>query len=149
MSKVIKNNFRCLEEFNSEWITTKIDKDGIDFLENFGFHLCDKKNVKDFRPGRNGVSTSQMRNLFSEVKRIELKLEDPNYDWQTAFLLLRPKIAYNAARVLAKNNRSRMTDLKTILEKAHRAVESKEHFANFSRFIEGIIAYHKVYGGKD
>ena len=152
MSTVIKNNFRCLEEFKAIWITDKIDKIGIDYLENFGYFLCDKKRIDDKRPGHNAVTTSQMRNLFSEIKRIELKLNDDNYDWKTAFLLLRPKIAYNAARVLGKDRRSsysRIKELKLVLEQAHRAVEEKEHFVNFSKFTEGIIAYHKVYGGKN
>jgi len=149
MSTVIKNNFRCVDGFNPKWITDKIDDPGIAYLENLGFYLCDKKNVNDRRPGRNAVTTSQMRNMFSEIKRIEQKLKDENHDWKTSFLLLRPKIAYNAARVIAKGRDSRMKDLKVVLEKAHRAVETEAHFVNFSQFIEGVIAYHKVYGGKD
>ncbi|MEM6319668.1 MAG: type III-A CRISPR-associated protein Csm2 [Bacteroidota bacterium] len=144
----IKSGFHCVKAFKPEWITKKIDRDGIDYLENLGFFLCDKRSVEDRRPGRNGVTTSQMRNLFSEIKRIELKLDDTE-DWETDFLLLRPKIAYNAARVLAKDSRSRMDKLKTVLEMAHRAVATKSHFKNFSKFMEGIIAYHNVYGGKD
>ena len=35
------------------------------------------------------------------------------------------------------------------LEEALKDVSDKEHYRNFSKFFEGIIAYHKVNGGKD
>jgi CRISPR/Cas system CSM-associated protein Csm2 small subunit len=35
------------------------------------------------------------------------------------------------------------------MELAHAKVQTVEQFKNFSQFLEGIIAYHKVYGGKD
>lgn len=137
--------------FQPRWITQKIDSDGITYLENLGYYLCDKKDEKD-RPGFNAVTTSQLRNIFSEVKRIEVKLAGDEKSWDdmaTAVLLLQPKIAYNTARVLAKSHNSRMKDLRAILEKALTSVKDADDFRRFSQFMEGIIAYHKVYGGKD
>jgi CRISPR-associated protein Csm2 len=94
------------------------------------------------------VTTSQLRNIFSEVRRVEQKLETE--DWQTDFLMLRPKIAYSTARVLARTKQSTIKDFREIIELAHAQVQGKkENFDNFVKFFEGIIAYHKVYGGKD
>jgi len=153
-------------KFESKWIKEKIDKDCIDYLQNFGFYLCDKKKEEDNFPGRNAVTTSQLRNIFSEVKRLEVKIgyseqtkdkEDiaikkTEAAWQqeeTNFLLLRPKIAYNVARVLSKNRYSRMKDFRVVIEDALLCVDDPAKFKRFSQFLEGIVAYHKVYGGKD
>lgn len=141
--------FQYLKDFRKQWITDKIDKSGILYLENFGLFLCDKASTNDRFPGYNGVTTSQLRNIFSEVKRIELKMEDANVDWETDVLMLRPKIAYNTARTLGRTKGSRMKELRDVLEEALKDVSDKDHYRNFSKFFEGIIAYHKVNGGKD
>lgn len=136
----------------SEWITKEIDADCIDFMEKFGLYLCDKKEKTDRFPGRNAVTTSQMRNIFSEVKRIEVKLIGQK-EWKdgqySKVLLLRPKIAYNTARVLSSKRETKMVDLREVLESGLREVKSPPDFIRFSQVLEGIIAYHKVYGGKD
>lgn len=141
--------FQYLKDFNKSWITDKIDKAGIQYLENLGLLLCDKSSIKDPYPGYNGVTTSQLRNIFSEVKRIELKMDDENTDWETDVLMLRPKIAYNTARTLGRSKNSRMRELREVLEEALKNVSNSDHYRNFSKFCEGIIAYHKVNGGKD
>ena len=138
-----------LNSFKETWITDKIDESTIAFLEKFGFYLCDKKDENDRYAGRNAVTTSQLRNMYSEVKRIEQKIEDEATDWKTDFLMLRPKIAYNVARVLSKARESRIKDFREVIEKAHSAVRTTAHFDNFVKIFEGIIAYHKVYGAKD
>lgn len=140
-----------LSAFRQSWIQEEIDEHCIVFMEQFGVHLCDKKNRDDRFPGYNAVTTSQMRNIFSEVKRIEVKVTSDE-QWSkehTNVLLLRPKIAYNTARVLSSKRDSKMVDLREVLEKALLAVGNREDFSRFTQFLEGVIAYHKVYGGKD
>ena len=100
-------------------------------------------------PGFGSVTTSQLRNIFSEVKRIEVRLDIPDSDWESDLVMLRPKIAYNTARTLQRTRNSRMKELREVLEKALSAVKDKDDFLRFSKFFEGIIAYHKVHGGKD
>jgi len=141
--------FHYKNSFKKEWINDKIDDSGIEYLENFGLFLCDKISKDDRFTGYNGVTTSQLRNIFSEVKRIELKMDEFN-DWTTDVLMLRPKIAYTTARTMQRSKGSRMKELREILEIALAQVSSdKEKFKNFSKLFEGIIAYHKVFGGKD
>lgn len=139
--------------FNPKWITDGIDDKCIQFMEDFGYALCDKKNPKDRYPGRSAVTISQIRNIFGEVKRIEVKLDREGTNWndlRPGFRMLKPKIAYAAARVIAKRKSSKMNEFKDLLERAHSEVnENHETFLRFSQLLEGIIAYHKVYGGRD
>ena len=140
--------FNYKNDFKSNWITQKMDKSGIQYLSDLGLFLCDKTSPNDKFPGYNGITTAQLRNIFSEVKRIELRMEE-NADWETDVLMLRPKIAYNTARTMQRTRGSRMKELREVLELALADVSDKKHFGNFSKFFEGIIAYHKVFGGKD
>ena len=138
-------------DFNENWIRSEINEECIQFMDDLGFYLCDKKSKGDSYSGRNSVTTSQMRNIFAEIKRIEVKINSRE-DWQaqkTGVLLLRPKVAYNTARAISKNRNSRMEDLRRVLEKALLSVNGHEEFKRFSQFFEGVIAYHKVHGGKD
>jgi CRISPR-associated protein Csm2 len=148
---VINPNFSPKSEFKSEWIEKGINEKGIDYLENFGFFLCNKKSIDDKFTGYDAVTVSQIRNIFGEVKRIVANAEgEENEDWKTDFLLLRPKIAYNAARVLSKSFKSKIKEFREVLEMAHKEVKGDvKKLRNFSNFLEGIVAYHKVYGGKE
>lgn len=170
MDNVIRFDFDPQKEFISDWISKDIDKNCVDYLENMGFYLCDKQKIGDRFPGFKAVTTSQLRNVFEEVKRIQIALEGSTTfeEVQTDILLLRPKIAYNAARVLSKTRDSRIDAFRKFAETALLEVtkpltikvkndkgeeEAKdmrpEKYKRFCQLMEGIIAYHKVYGGKD
>jgi len=131
-------------KFDKSWITGQLDKPAIEFAEKFGEYLCDLQ--ADKRPGRMALTTSQIRNFFGEIKRIQGRGYD---DERTAFLLIRPKLAYAEARILAKNNKTRMSDFRSVVEQAHTAVSEAKHFKNFVDMLEAILAYHKAFGGKD
>lgn len=156
MESPIKQNFNYeaeMKQFGKGWITERIDNECITFLENFGFYLCDKTDEKAAYPGKDAMTVSQLRNVFGEIKRIQGQLDanpDNNGDWQSAFLMLRPKLAYSTARVLSQKRDNKIKAFRNVLEIAHSYVgSSSENFRRFSQFVEGIIAYHKVYGGKD
>lgn len=96
---------------------------------------------KDF--ARNGLSTSQIRNVFGAVKRLQMKGQ---FDQQAAreLILLKPKLAYQAGR-----HGDTVKHLGQVLSKAIDRVESDpKRFENFADFFEAILAYHKAYGGK-
>jgi len=140
-------NFK--DNFNGDWITKEIDRDCIDYTEELGEYLCDIDERK--RAGRDALTTSQIRNFFGEIKRIQsvgIKKET------SAFLLIRPKLAYATARVTQRNSRSRITTFRDVVEKAYSHVNTKseelpKHFQNFVDFLESTLAFHKVYGGRD
>jgi CRISPR-associated protein Csm2 len=141
------------EEFNKVWIQKGITKECVDFTEKLGKYLCDI-NEKGFS-GPSALTTSQIRNFFGEVKRIQLNgIEKGNN--RSAFLLIRPKLAYAEARAKMRNSRSRISVFKEYVQKAHAEVkteasdiELKVMFQNFVDFLEAILAYHKAYGGRD
>ena len=133
-----------ISDFKTEWISNGISESAVQFAEKFGQYLCDLQDGK--RLGRMAMTTSQIRNVFGEVKRIQAKGYQKE---KSSFLLLRPKIAYAEARVLAKTGKSRITDFRSVLDKAHMAVSDEKQFQNFVDFMEAILAYHKAYGGRD
>ncbi len=119
------------EPFKSEWITTEITKETVDFADKLGSYV---KN--------NGLTTSQIRNVFGEIKRIQMK----GFDSQKAsFYLLKPKMAYAAKR----HDKPGINTLKKFFESAHKEVTDAKTYQNFVDFFESILAYHKAYGGKD
>ena len=100
-----------------------------------------------------GVTTSQLRAWFGEVKQIEAQWKSGQKDLaERRLILLKPKMAYRAARQ-EKNNPGPLHDLKDLLEQAIDLVTSSSNkdqsFANFVAFFEAILAYHKAHGGKD
>jgi len=87
------------------------------------------------------LTTTQIRNIFNEVKKMQMK----GFDWNK-FLLLKPKLAYASARPGAKNG-TRV--IKDVLTMAIDKVNNKEvNFENFVDFFEAILAYHREAGGK-
>lgn len=144
-------NFKNL--FRSEWIAKEngFQDDTIKFADEFGKYLCD---LQGGRPGYAALTTSQIRNFFGEVQRIHANVQKDGFlKHKTAFLLLKPKLAYAEARALAKSRESRLKDFRMIVDLAHDAVLQSEKlefsFQRFVDFLEAILAYHKAYGGRD
>lgn len=104
--------------------------------EEFGKHLA-KENL----------STSQIRNIFSEVKRMKKYKESKD-----KLQLLRPKLAYVAGRHgKRKGNKlvGPVPDLSKVLDECIKNVRDETAFNNFKDFFEAILAYHRYYGGKE
>ena len=88
---------------------------------------------KDKKDGGEGMTTSQIRNIFSEVKKMQKYKE---YELN----LLRPKLAYAAGR------HPEVRYLQEVLDEAIKKVDNDEKFARFKDFFEAIMAYHRKYG---
>lgn len=123
--------------FRSEWIKNQIDADAIKFANDFG------KKIKD-----GGLTTSQIRNVFGEMRRIQMK------DFRneiSSFLLLKPKLAYAVKR----NFNRGLQDFFVFFEKCYNAVDiedpqtAEKQFKNFMHLMEAVLAYHKFHGGKE
>lgn len=139
-----KDTKRLYDEFEPKWISESLmhksaqKKDAVEFAEELAKDIVG-----------NNMSTSQIRNFFGEVRRIQMK---GIKNEKVAFLLLKPKLAYAAKRHDNKGIRL----FKDIITKSHEIVmevkddEKKflERFKNFVDFLEAILAYHKVHGGK-
>lgn len=95
--------------------------------EKIGRYLANKK-----------LSTSQIRNIFGEIKRIEASGYDRN-----RLILLKPRLAYAAGR-----HGGAVKDLRDVLMTAIDAVDDTKKFDYFVNFFEAILAYHRDEGGK-
>lgn len=155
MNKSTKPNKKPTQDFNedfkNEWIKSGINKDCIDFAQKLGEYLCDLNDKN--KAGFHAMSTSQIRNFFSEVKRIQRAGIETN---KAAFHLIKPKLAYSEARAIQKNRSNRIVAFRKYVELAHDAVEidkeediMKTQFQRFVDFLEAILAYHKAFGGRD
>jgi CRISPR-associated protein Csm2 len=108
----------------------------VDFSETFGGFLADS---------REGITTAQIRNIFGEIKKIEMEWErNPASSW-VRLQLLRPKLAYTAKRA----EKSKGYAFKEVLSEAIVKVDGKtENFQRLVNLFEAILAYHRAAGGK-
>ena len=96
------------------------------------------------------LTTSQIRNIYGAVKKMQMKGELDTHK----LLMLKPKLAY-AAKRHGKEIKG-VDTLKTVLTQAidlvgKEQIESNRQ-GNFNRFVdffEAILAYHKDAGGRD
>jgi len=126
-------------KFNPDWMNNQLDESAIQFTEEFGKKLVENK-----------LTTSQIRNFFGEVRRLQMKLKhDPNNEVaRTGILLLRPKLAY-AAKRKSESGTAGSEMLQKHLDQALKIVGSdSDKFNRFADFFESILAFHKVNGGK-
>ena len=125
------------------WIQNGFENETIKYAEELGELLV-----------KNRLTTSQIRNIFSEVKRIASAVKRSSInDHKKDFLMLRPKLAYAAKRAGGRG----IEELRKVLDAAHIAAtekmndpeQGKKAFENFVDFFEAILAYHKAAGGRD
>ena len=95
-----------------------------------------------------GITTSQIRKVYSAVKKIQIKIQVDKEFERNDLILLKPKLAYVAAR--APRGRETSTEkLQDALTQAIDRVDNHEKFKNFVNFFEATLAYHKAAGGQD
>jgi len=101
---------------------------------------------------RDGLGTSQIRNIFSEVRRIESmwRSEGEQVAAMRRLVLLKPKMAYQAAREpKVKNLVLNLDQAISFIEKAKDPQEQESRFMKFVELFEAILAYHKAKGGRN
>jgi len=124
-------------EFKPEWITGGLTSEAIKYTENFGKYLRDK-----------WLSSSQLRNVFGEMKQIQSKMKTNRDGLYTRYLLLYPKLAYAAGRQRSEA----LSTFKEVFEKAYRTIKDEndfeKYYQNLVDFVESTLAFHRSYGGK-
>lgn len=92
------------------------------------------------------LKTTQIRKFLDAVNRLKAQLADKGFteEIKSEIILLRPKLAYAAARQPGS-----MDSLQQVLEAAIKKVEYPDDFNRFVQLIESIIAYHKASGGRE
>ena len=94
------------------------------------------------------LTKNQIRNIFGAVRQIQMNwAPSASAEDQKArvreLLLLKPKLAYQAAR------EPKMKPLAEVLDTAIDQVEGqRERFQRLVELFEAILAYHTKYGGK-
>lgn len=92
---------------------------------------------------RQRLETNQVRKFLDAINQLKAKLVGNDFSViETEVVLLKPKLAYAAARQDTVKSLSRV--MSTAIDKVH----SKEDFERLVQLMESIIAYHKAEGGK-
>lgn len=119
--------------FQSDWIIKGTDPALIEFSDKLGKYLKDNK-----------LTTSKIRNIYGEVKRIQIA-KDFEVE-KVSFYLLKPKVAYALGR---EENNIGLKMFKILFDECYKYVKDDKTFINFCNLFEAVLAYHKAYGGKD
>jgi CRISPR-associated protein Csm2 len=126
---IIQQIDQLTDGFSSYQIRTLVEH-----AEGFGSYLQ-----------QNQLKTNQVRKFLDAVNRIKADLpEDGDFaKIETEIVLLKPKLAYAAAR------QSSVQALSKVMSAAIDKVHSTEDFHRLVQFLESTIAYHKASGGRD
>lgn len=130
-----EHDYRIPIRFNKEWITRGIDEDCMILCEELAIGMVDKK-----------VSSSFLRNVFGEMRRIEASGFDNH---RADFVLLRPKLAYTCGRYIDKDKSVKgiLNALQELYKLAAQNVTDAQSFNNVVSIMEAIVAFHKANGG--
>jgi len=110
-----------------------IDNQFIRWAEDFG-HVIKEK-----------VTTSQIRNIYGTVKRLEMETEVD----LAKVLLLKPRIKYTRARNQGPDELAdELCFAIDAIDKGETAAEKQQRFRRFAQGFEAILAYHRAAGGK-
>jgi CRISPR-associated protein Csm2 len=128
-----------------KWVQNGIDEDTIKMASEWGKHLVEPNGRQ---VDQDALTTSQIRNVFGELRRIQL---NGYKNEKTAFLLIKPKLAY-----AVKRHKKKGVDLfYQLFCFAYDAIDFKndekgeKQFENLMNFMEAVLAYHKYHGGKE
>jgi CRISPR-associated protein Csm2 len=125
------------------WIQNGITKDTVEKAKQYGEKLVNPTSRRD-----DSLTTSQIRNVFGELRRIQL---NGYKNEKTAFLLIKPKLAY-AVKRHRKKGIELFYELFSIgydSVDTNKDEEGTKHFENLMNFMEAVLAYHKFHGGKE
>lgn len=95
--------------------------------------LAEKKTKKWNRNKRNKISSSQLRNLYEYVLKVD-DVSDKN------LVLLKPKLVY----IKKRNNLDK--DFVNFISNLISNINSNKELENFKDFFEAIVAYNKEHG---
>ena len=102
-----------------------------------------KRLVKD------GLTRSQIRNIFTEVRKIEALWDTDAELAARRLTMLKPKLGYQSARQRhVKGLQDVLTPAIDLVIQAN-GEERTERFNRFVELFEAILAYHRVEGGRN
>lgn len=115
-----------------------------------GAELVDFARREADKMVRQGLTRAQIRNIFTEVRKIEALWEgDKRSEARRKLNMLKPKLDYQTAR------ERKVQGLRDVLAEAIDEVEKAaddqrdERFRRFVELFEAILAYHRALGGRN
>jgi len=107
---------------------------------------CDKKG-KEFAIN---IKTNQIRNVFSKITSIRNNYSikrEVNEKIERDLILLKPLLAYSAGRKAEVKNFQQ--EMNKVIDAVINSTDKNLALQNFFAIVEGFVAYHKFYGGRD
>lgn len=107
---------------------------------------CDIKG-KEF--ARN-IKTNQIRNVFSKITSIRNNFSikrEINEKIERDLILLKPLLAYAAGR--KSEVKGFQQEMNKVIDAVINSTDKNLALQNFFAIVEGFVAYHKFYGGRD
>lgn len=120
-------------------IIDQITELSVEFAHEFGSYLGKKEEFTDRNGSRhveNKMTSTQIRKFFGEVKRQQMQ----GYN-KSSFIMLKPKLAYAAAR---DDKKTKIKDFYFVIADAMDKVNDERSFNNFISIFEAIVAYHRA-----
>lgn len=118
--------FRDKEQLRRELLTSEAEQ-WADYLDDKG----------------KGVTATQLRNFFNEVKALQSRIEARGFASNEAMIgLLKSKAAYAYARA-EKRRKKGFEYLKSMIEQGSDLSKSKEAFNDFALFFEAVMGFFK------
>ncbi len=91
----------------------------------------------------NGVTATQLRNFFNEVKALQSRIEAGGFPANEALVgLLKSKAAYAYARA-GRKEKTGFSYLQNMIEQGSDLSKSKEDFNDFALFFEAVMGFFK------
>lgn len=124
-------------KYNEEWVTKGIDENAVIHAKEMASELASK-----------GISTSQIRNVFGEIKKIQA-LGAEKDKGRSRLHMLGPKIAYAIGRMDSGRDAPKRDSFSKLLNEVEMAVgriaetDHQKRFDNFVEYMEAIVAYHR------
>jgi len=99
---------------------------------------------------RNNLTRAQIRNIFTEVRKIEASWSAHPVEALRRLNMLKPKLDYQAARAKpVELLRDVLTQAIDQVNNARETTERDRRFRIFMDLFEAILAYHRAEGGRN
>lgn len=124
------------------------DRDMKQIVENGNMQVVvtkAKEAAQHMTKDKDKVTSSQLRNIFGTIKKIQLKVNSGrDVNFQKELLLLIPKLYYASKRANGKLDKLR-DDIEGMVKLIG---NDTNKFNNFYNYIEAVLAYHKAFEKK-
>lgn len=136
------------KKFNESYSAINIPFDDAHYVDRAEAVIKEMKN-KNFKYGKDQLTTNQIRNLLSLTSTIYDELQQKSIsEISDQIAYLRIKFIYQSGRNEAVKALIELAGILGLLKQIQNANDSKM-MLRFCRYMEALVAYFKYYGGKD